>query len=642
MPPSLPAVLERDRRTSRISRCISPPDVAAGGRETDVSAGEDDLATHERAVQPRGALTVQRVLEKLPRIWALVLLRYTFIIAVAYLLLAEHGFSSPPTGPMLLIVAALMSNLLIPRLPARITDSTPFNASIIVGDTVWITAVMLYSGLFSPDFFYLYFFVLLLAAIGENLGLIVVGTIAICIAYLYVLSASGDTSTLWGSPSLIRIPFLFTAAAFYGYLVDQVRREKQRAREETHQRKQVQQDLRAARDYAQNLIDSSLDMIISADGDRNIMEFNPAAERAFGYSKAEVFGKSIDILYADPSAGRRVNTNTHDGGFTGEVANRRKSGEIFYSYVSASPMRDADSRIVGVMGVSQDITERREAEALRQANAELKKSHEELKGAQLQLIQAEKLQSAGRLAAGVAHEVKNPLAIILMGVDYLSKHLTVADPDPAMVLRDMHDAVKRATSVVGGLLDFSAPTELDLNSEELNSVVEQSAMLVKHELTKYQITVVKQLGGDLPLLTLDRNKIEQVFVNIFLNAIHAMPQGGALTVKTYAKQLTEVSHDVGFREADRFRVGETVAVAEVEDTGTGIPESQLAKIFDPFFTTNPTGKGSGLGLAVTNKIIELHGGTIDIRNRKEGGVGVTIMFRVERRNDDGEETDLDN
>jgi len=305
-------------------------------------------------------------------------------------------------------------------------------------------------------------------------------------------------------------------------------------------------------------------------------------------------------------------------------------------------MRDADSRIVGVMGVSQDITERREAEALRQANAELKKSHEELKGAQLQLIQAEKLQSAGRLAAGVAHEVKNPLAIILMGVDYLSKHLTVADPDPAMVLRDMHDAVKRATSVVGGLLDFSAPTELDLNSEELNSVVEQSAMLVKHELTKYQITVVKQLGGDLPLLTLDRNKIEQVFVNIFLNAIHAMPQGGALTVKTYAKQLTEVSHDVGFREADRFRVGETVAVAEVEDTGTGIPESQLAKIFDPFFTTNPTGKGSGLGLAVTNKIIELHGGTIDIRNRKEGGVGVTIMFRVERRNDDGEETDLDN
>lgn len=588
---------------------------------------------------------MQRILEKLPRIWALVLLRYTFIIAVAYLLLAEHGFSSPPTGLMLLIVAVLTSNLLIPRLPARITDSTPFNVSIIVGDTVWISAALLYSGLFGAQFFYLYFIVLLLAAIGENLGLIAVGTIAVCTGYIFVLSARADTPLLWNSPSLMLIPFLLTTGAFYGYLVDQVRREKQRGRQLEHEiseRKRVEQALRVARDYAQNLIDSSLDMIISADGNRNIMEFNPAAERAFGYSKAEVFGKSIDILYADPSAGRRVSTNTHDGAFTGEVANRRKSGEIFYSYVSASPMRDADSRIVGVMGVSQDITERREAEALKQANAELKKSNEELKGAQLQLIQAEKLQSAGRLAAGVAHEVKNPLATILMGVDYLSKHLTVADPDPAMVLRDMHDAVKRAESVVGGLLDFSAPTELDMNSEELNSVVEQSAMLVKHVLTKYQITVVKQLGGDIPLLTLDRNKIEQVFVNIFLNAIHAMPQGGALTVKTYAKQLTEGSHNVGFREGVRFRVGETVAVAEVEDTGTGIPEDQLAKIFDPFFTTKPTGKGSGLGLAVTNKIIELHGGTLDIRNRKEGGVGVTIMFRVERRNDDGEETDLDN
>jgi signal transduction histidine kinase len=109
-----------------------------------------------------------------------------------------------------------------------------------------------------------------------------------------------------------------------------------------------------------------------------------------------------------------------------------------------------------------------------------------------------------------------------------------------------------------------------------------------------------------------------------------MPQGGTLLVRTYSKQLQvgEIDHDAGSRAADRFRAGETVVITEVLDTGTGISEEKLAKIFDPFFTTKPTGKGTGLGLTVTKKIVELHGGTIEIRNRPEGGVLVTIMFRV--------------
>ncbi|MFQ6024707.1 MAG: putative bifunctional diguanylate cyclase/phosphodiesterase [Acidiferrobacterales bacterium] len=336
--------------------------------------GEDELATHGPTVQPRGALTVERVVEKLPRIRAFVLLRYTLIIAMAYLLLVEHEFSSPPTGLILLIVAALASNVLVARLPAHITNSTVFNASIIVGDTIWITAALLYTGLFSAEFFYLYFFVLLLAAIGENLGLIAVGALAVCTAYIFVLSASGDASLVWSSPSLIRIPFLFTAAAFYGYLIDRVRHEQRRAREEAHankelgheiaERKRIEQALQAAKDYADNLITSSIDMIVSVDVNRNIVEFNPAAEKAFGYGKAEVLGKPVDLLYADQSEGVQRHANTLDGGFTGEVVNKRKNGEIFYSYVSASVMHDATGRVVGVMGTSRDITERKRAEEI--------------------------------------------------------------------------------------------------------------------------------------------------------------------------------------------------------------------------------------------------------------------------------------
>ena len=304
--------------------------------------------------------------------------------------------------------------------------------------------------------------------------------------------------------------------------------------------------------------------------------------------------------------------------------------------------------------LEKDVIERKRAEKeLKQANAELakhemalrytlsdlRKSHEELKAAQSQLIQAGKLESVGRLAAGVAHEVKNPLAIILQGTHYLSKHLPTNGDNVAIAVQEVNNAVKRADSVVRGLLDFSAPSELSLTAEELNSVVEQSLSMVRHELAKNCVKAVRELSEDLPPVRLDRNKMEQVFVNIFLNAVHAMPEGGTLTIKTYTKRLTKVAHNGGSRKADHFRIGQTVVMAKVEDTGTGIPKDKLSEVFDPFFTTKSTGKGTGLGLAVTKKIIDLHGGTINIGNRKEGGARVTIMFKARGGKDHEEETD---
>ena len=170
--------------------------------------------------------------QKLSRSRALVFLRFTLIIAIAYLLLAEQDFSAPDIGLVVLLGAALLSNLVVMRLPARITDSTAFTAGMMIGDTAWITATLLYAGRFNAEFFLLYFFVLLLAAIGENLRLIAIGAVIACGAYIYVLATTAGSQPFWTSPSLLRIPFIFTAAAFYGYLVDRVRREQQRARQE--------------------------------------------------------------------------------------------------------------------------------------------------------------------------------------------------------------------------------------------------------------------------------------------------------------------------------------------------------------------------------------------------------------------------
>jgi PAS domain S-box-containing protein len=342
--------------------------------------------------------------------------------------------------------------------------------------------------------------------------------------------------------------------------------------------------------------------------------------------------------------------------------------EKLYVQVIKTPLYDASGRIIGTQGIFWDVTEKYRAEEdLRQAYAELaakeaellatmsalKESHEELIQAQLQLIQAEKMESVGRLAAGVAHEVKNPLAILLMGLEYLGGACMAqneekagaaegeGDSAVAAVITAMRDAVERADTIVRGLVDFSANRQLDLVAQDLDAVIERSLLLVKHELTNARVTAVHERRDGawdapapppLPCVTVDATRMQQVFVNLFINAIHAMPGGGTLTVRAYIKRLSgadlETARDEGSRQAGRFRAGEEVVIAEVDDTGTGIPSDKLAKVWDPFFTTKPTGRGTGLGLPVTRKIVELHEGMITIGNRGEGGARVTLMFHA--------------
>jgi signal transduction histidine kinase len=256
----------------------------------------------------------------------------------------------------------------------------------------------------------------------------------------------------------------------------------------------------------------------------------------------------------------------------------------------------------------------------------LLQAHEELKQAQMILIQTAKLESIGRLAAGVAHEVKNPLAVIQLGVDYLTRASKGnANPDAMETVQEMADAVQRADTVIKGLLNFSRSEQLVLIPADLNSVIEESLVLVRHELTKHAISLDKSLAGSFPEIELDRNKVKQVFINVFMNAVQAMGDNGKLSVKTFTQPASAESAGQGLS-------GETVVV-QIEDTGSGIPEDKQDKLFEPFFTTKPVGTGTGLGLSVSRKIIELHRGTIRIANRtdKIRGVAVTITFPVPKK-----------
>ncbi len=159
-------------------------------------------------------------------------------------------------------------------------------------------------------------------------------------------------------------------------------------------------------------------------------------------------------------------------------------------------------------------------------------------------------------------------------------------------------------------------------------MVERSAGFVKHEVTKARVTLDLDLSADLPPLALDVFKLQQVLVNVLTNAAHATPPGGRITVRTYRRGVRLVSEVPGPSTPDRFETGDEVIILEVDDTGSGIPEDVLGKLFDPFFTTKPTGKGTGLGLAVSRQIVKMHGASINIGNRPEGGARVTIAFDV--------------
>lgn len=406
--------------------------------------------------------------------------------------------------------------------------------------------------------------------------------------------------------------------------------------------KTMENALAAERNLMRSVIDNVPDRILLKDPQGRYMLNNTAHARFLGLENpSEALGKTLgDFLPAEYVVPRREEDEgilrTGKPMINSEELMLNSQGVKRWLSTTKVPLRDDEGQILGIVIISRDITEQREAQEklveanknLTEAVAELKKAHEELRTVQLQLIEAEKMKSIGRLAAGVAHEVKNPLAIINMGAAYLAQQNFAGDSEVPQVLREMTDAVKRADAVIKGMLDFSTPKQLEVQDEDLNAIIEQSLLLVRGEMKTNVHKVAKELQPSLPLLKLDRLKIGQVFVNVFTNAIHAMPGGGTLTVRTRTRQHAGVGANIGDSRSECFHVGCRLVVAEIDDDGTGIPQDKLTKVFDPFFTTKTTGEGTGLGLSVTRSIIDLHGGTIEIHNRPEGGAKVTITFEV--------------
>ena len=260
------------------------------------------------------------------------------------------------------------------------------------------------------------------------------------------------------------------------------------------------------------------------------------------------------------------------------------------------PHFDDDHQVTAVIHVIRDITERKKVEQA--------------------LQRAEQMKLIGEWAAGLAHEIKNPLAGIKVSVEVLLDDLNVSAEDRAIVLKAVGE-IQRIETLLKSLLNFAKPPKLQLSAIDMNDLLDQTITFsLKHPLlssnSSMEINIVKDFDGAIPETLADPMQLKQVFLNLALNAIEAMPDGGRLGVKTKYDKNTE-----------------TIKI-DISNTGEGIDKEIIDDIFKPFFTTKS--KGSGLGLAITRRIVEQHGGVISVTSDPDKGTVFNISFNIQTEN----------
>lgn len=366
------------------------------------------------------------------------------------------------------------------------------------------------------------------------------------------------------------------------------------------ERKRIEDELREANEFFMNLIESSVDGIIAADMKGNIFIFNKGAETLSGYKAEEVIGKiHITQIYPGGIAKEIMKRlRSPDYGGVGKLLPTQfnvvnKEREEIPIQISATLIYNGAGQEVASVGIFTDLRSRLLMEK------KLQETH-------LQLVSSEKMASLGKLAAGIAHEINNPLGGILIYSSLMMEDLPEEDPKRGDLARIVQET-GRCKEIVKSLLEFARQTEPKKEPTDINRAINDGLFFLVNQALFHNIRIVKNLDPFLPFVRGNSGQLKQVFMNIIVNAAEAMHGNGTLTIATSPSP-------------DR----KTVWI-EFADTGEGIPEENFSRIFDPFFTTKDVGKGTGLGLATSYGIVQDHGGTINVRSK----VGLGTSFIIE-------------
>ena len=324
---------------------------------------------------------------------------------------------------------------------------------------------------------------------------------------------------------------------------------------------------------------------------------NPAFIKVSGYNKEELIGKNPSVFGSGKHSKkfwtRMWNTINAGKAWVGEVENRKKGGEPFYTQVLVSPIVDQDRNVSAFFGIHRDLTEKRIMER--------------------QLIHTQKMESIGTLAAGVAHEVGNPLASISALVQVVQR--STDDQFVKEKLELVKNQVTRISKIIRDLVDFSRPSNYELQLTDINQIVSDAVEIIKVGTKAKNIDFKVSLNKRIPLLPLVADQVQQVFVNILLNAVDAIAEHYPTKPDCSIATKTDIS-------------GENVIIT-FEDDGVGISEENTGKVFEPFYTTKKEGKGTGLGLWVSYGIIKSFQGDIIVESTTGEGTTFKILLPIQ-------------
>jgi PAS domain S-box-containing protein len=354
------------------------------------------------------------------------------------------------------------------------------------------------------------------------------------------------------------------------------------------------------RQFLDKIIQGSYNAIVAADLKGQILLMNQAAENLFGFTMEEAIRTKTSENFYPPGEAREVMKKLRSDslGGKGRVINMRidvlnAEGETIPAEMTATIIYE-DGKEVATTGIFYDLREKIDKE-------------KKLKEALLQINRSEKMASLGQLSAGVAHEINNPLTGILLYTNLALERLDKGDPIRKYLESVVNDA-DRCKDIVQDLLAYSQQTRPTKEIFQVNSLVEESLPLIRDHKRLLNINLVKEMSNDTMMIRADKNQLNQVIINLIMNAVDAMERKGTLTFRTYQNKPDKKVY------------------IEISDTGCGIQEKNLSKIFDPFFTTKGPEKGTGLGLSTSYGIVEENGGRISVK--ETGPMGTTFLIEL--------------
>ncbi|MCG8367516.1 MAG: PAS domain S-box protein [Pseudanabaenales cyanobacterium] len=478
-----------------------------------------------------------------------------------------------------------------------------------------------------------------------------------------------DGTFYWVDTTLI--PFLNTAGRPYQYIA---------IRSDITDRKQTEEALRKSNQRQELLIQQTPVAVIEWNTRFEVQEWNPAAERIFGYSRSEALGQYVDFFLPEtdrePVIQMFIELMNQSAGIQSINQNITKDGRTIICDWYDVPLVAPDNRVIGIASMALDITDRKQTEeALRQSEAQLRRQAEnlaktlkELQQTQSKLVQSEKMSSLGQLVAGVAHEINNPVSFIYGNINYANgyvqellnlvslyqKHypnplpeiqekieaidLDFLTADLPKLLVSMKVGADRIKQIVLSLRTFSRMDESEMKAVNIHAGIDSTLMILEHRLkaqsNRPRIQVIREYG-DLPLVECYAGQLNQVFMNILSNAIDALESLPSFHIKRVGG-LSFQANPPTYQSANlptptirirTKRVESKQVDIYITDNGPGIPEDIKQQLFNPFFTTKPVGEGTGIGLSISYRIVtEKHGGSLQCISKPEQGTTFVITI----------------